>query len=53
MSRTSFATFGNELYSGKRSYPFVAKRNLWFLIAAIAVLISIIIPSLEASILGL
>jgi preprotein translocase subunit SecF len=44
MSRTSFATFGNELYSGKRSYPFVAKRNLWFLIAGIAVLISIIIP---------
>lgn len=27
MSRTSFATFGNELYSGKRSYPFVAKRD--------------------------
>ncbi|BBE22662.1 protein-export membrane protein SecF [Arthrobacter sp. MN05-02] len=44
MSRTSFATFGNELYSGKRSYPFVAKRNLWFLIAGLAVLISIIIP---------
>ncbi|MBG6224877.1 preprotein translocase subunit SecF [Arthrobacter sp. CAN_A2] len=44
MSRTNFATFGNELYSGKRSYPFVAKRNLWFLIAGIALLISIIIP---------
>ncbi|MHA7238874.1 protein translocase subunit SecF [Arthrobacter sp. TMS1-12-1] len=44
MSRTNFATFGNELYSGKRSYPFVAKRNLWFLIAGVALLISIIIP---------
>ncbi|MHA7283829.1 protein translocase subunit SecF [Arthrobacter sp. TMS2-4] len=44
MSRTNFATFGNELYSGKRSYPFVGKRNLWFLIAGIALLISIIIP---------
>ena len=44
MSRTNFATFGNELYSGKRSYPFVARRNLWFLIAGIALLISIIIP---------
>lgn len=44
MSRTNFATFGNELYSGKRSYPFVAKRNIWFLIAGLAVLVSIIIP---------
>ncbi|WP_394251579.1 protein translocase subunit SecF [Arthrobacter pityocampae] len=44
MSRTNFATFGNELYSGKRSYPFIARRNLWFLIAGIALLISIIIP---------
>ncbi len=44
MSRTSFATFGNELYSGKRSYPFVGKRNLWFLIAGLAILISLIIP---------
>lgn len=44
MSRTNFATFGNELYSGKRSYPFVGKRRVWFLIAALAVLVSIVIP---------
>ncbi|TDK23991.1 protein translocase subunit SecF [Arthrobacter crusticola] len=44
MKRSSFADFGNELYSGKRSYPFVAKRNLWFIIAAAAVLLSLIIP---------
>ncbi|WP_051476847.1 protein translocase subunit SecF [Arthrobacter sp. Br18] len=44
MRGTSFSRFGNELHSGKRSYPFVAKRNLWFLIAGIAVLVSIIIP---------
>lgn len=44
MSRTNFATFGNELYSGKRSYPFVGKRKVWFLIAALAVLVSIVIP---------
>ncbi|MDQ6752606.1 MAG: protein translocase subunit SecF [Actinomycetota bacterium] len=41
---TSFATFGNELYSGKRSYNFVAKRKIWFTIAAVAVLLSILIP---------
>lgn len=44
MSRFSFAEFGNELYSGKRSYPFVGKRNLWFLIAGAAVLLSLLIP---------
>ncbi|MBE0011465.1 MULTISPECIES: protein translocase subunit SecF [unclassified Arthrobacter] len=44
MRGNSFARFGNDLYSGKRSYPFVAKRNLWFTIAAVAVLVSIIIP---------
>jgi preprotein translocase subunit SecF len=44
MKRISFATFGNELYTGKRSYPFVAKRRVWFLIAGIALLISILIP---------
>ncbi|MHA7264138.1 protein translocase subunit SecF [Arthrobacter sp. TMN-37] len=44
MKRSSFADFGNELYSGKRSYPFVAKRNLWFIIAGAAVLLSLIIP---------
>jgi preprotein translocase subunit SecF len=44
MKRSSFADFGNELYSGKRSYPFVAKRNLWFIISAAAVLLALIIP---------
>ncbi|EMY35738.1 preprotein translocase subunit SecF [Arthrobacter crystallopoietes BAB-32] len=40
----NFAKFGNELYSGKRSYPFVAKYKLWFIIAGAAVLLSLIIP---------
>lgn len=40
----SFATFGNELYTGKRSYNFVGGKKLWFLIAAIAVALSILIP---------
>ena len=42
----SFATFGNELYTGERSYEFVGKRKIWFGIAGIAVLLSILIPLL-------
>ncbi|MDJ0315938.1 protein translocase subunit SecF [Arthrobacter antibioticus] len=40
----SFATFGNELYTGERSYEFVGKRKIWFGIAGIAVLLSILFP---------
>lgn len=41
---TSLATWGNELYTGKRSYPFTGKRKLWFAIAAVLVLLSILVP---------
>ena len=44
---TSFANFGNELYSGKRSYNFVGKRKIWFTIALVCVLLSIVIPVLK------
>ncbi len=40
----SFATFGNELYTGKRSYDFVGAKKIWFLIAGAAVLLSILLP---------
>ncbi|GAB3522512.1 protein translocase subunit SecF [Arthrobacter monumenti] len=40
----SFATFGNELYTGKRSYDFVGKRKLWFSITLVLIVVSIIIP---------
>ncbi|MHA7223161.1 protein translocase subunit SecF [Arthrobacter sp. RHLT1-20] len=40
----SFANFGNELYTGKRSYDFVASKKIWFLIAAVAVALSILLP---------
>ena len=36
----SFAAFGNQLYTGERSLPFVQKRRLWYVIAAAAVLLS-------------
>ncbi|GAA3280227.1 protein translocase subunit SecF [Paenarthrobacter aurescens] len=41
---TSFATFGHELYTGKRSYNFVNSKKIWFVIAAVAVALSILVP---------
>ncbi|MGO2634073.1 MAG: protein translocase subunit SecF [Galactobacter sp.] len=38
------AEWGNDLYTGKRSYDFVGKRKLWFLIAALLVVASVLIP---------
>jgi preprotein translocase subunit SecF len=37
----SFAAFGNDLHSGKRSIDFVGRSKLWFTIAAVACLVSI------------
>ncbi|MFC9772773.1 MULTISPECIES: protein translocase subunit SecF [unclassified Pseudarthrobacter] len=41
---SGFANFGNELYTGKRSYEFVGSKKIWFLIALVGVALSIIIP---------
>jgi preprotein translocase subunit SecF len=40
----SFATFGNDLYTGARSYDFVGRRKLWYLIAGVLVGLSVILP---------
>ena len=37
----SFATFGNDLYTGRRSIDFVGRRKLWYTIAVVAVLLSL------------
>ncbi len=42
----SFATFGNELHTGERSYEFVAKRKIWFSVTLAAVALSILLPLL-------
>jgi len=42
----NLATWGNELYTGKRSYQFVGRRRLWFLIAGVLVLLSLLVPVL-------
>jgi len=35
---------GNNLYTGKTSFPFVGRRRLWFIIAAILVIGSALVP---------
>jgi preprotein translocase subunit SecF len=36
--------FGNDLYTGARSFDFVGKRKIWYSIAIIMVVVSILIP---------
>ena len=43
----SFSEFGNDLYTGKRSFDVVGKRRIWFSIAALLVLISVLVPSIR------
>jgi len=40
----SMSQIGNDLYTGKTSLPFVGRRNLWFIIAALLVLGSLLVP---------
>jgi preprotein translocase subunit SecF len=40
----SLNQLGNDLYSGKTSFPFVGKPRLWFIIAAILVIGSALVP---------
>jgi len=42
-----FAKFGNDLYTGARSVDFVGKRRIWYTIAAVMVLASVVIPILR------
>ena len=45
MSR--FSDFGNDLYSGKRSIDFVGRRKYWYAIAALAVILAVLVPTLR------
>jgi len=40
----SMSQLGNELYSGKTSFPFVGRRRLWFILAAVLVIASALVP---------
>jgi preprotein translocase subunit SecF len=38
------SNLGNDLYSGKKSFPFVGRRRVWFIIAAVLVIASALVP---------
>ncbi|MCU1513746.1 MAG: Preprotein translocase subunit SecF [Microbacteriaceae bacterium] len=40
----SFSQFGNDLYTGKRSYNIVGRRTIWYGIAALMILIAVVVP---------
>lgn len=40
----SFSQFGNDLYTGKRSYDIVGRRKIWYSVAAVLILIMVIVP---------
>ncbi len=41
---SGLVTFGNDLYTGARSYDFVGKRRIWYAIAAVIIAVSVIVP---------
>ena len=43
----SFAQFGNDLHTGKRSFNIVGRRKLWYTIAAVMMFIAIVGPFLR------
>ncbi|MGN6408123.1 MAG: protein translocase subunit SecF, partial [Curtobacterium sp.] len=43
----SFSQFGSDLYTGKRSYDIVGRRKTWYVIAIIAVVVSLAVPWLR------
>ena len=40
----SFSTFGNDLYTGRRSINFVGRRRVWYIIAAVLIVASVVGP---------
>ena len=40
-------TFGNDLYTGKRSFNFVGGRKKWYAIAAVLIILSVAVPLLR------
>ena len=43
----SFSEFGNDLYTGKRSFDFVGKTKMWFTIAIVMVALALVGPFLR------
>lgn len=45
MSR--FSDFGNDLYTGKRSINFVGRRKVFYIVAAVMIVLAVVLPSLR------
>src|ERR1700749_3324985 len=45
----SFSKFGNDLYTGARSYNIIGRRPIWFSIAGALILIAILGPVFKGS----
>ena len=43
----SFTQFGNDLYTGARAIDFIGRRRRWYLLSAVLVLLSIVVPILR------
>jgi preprotein translocase subunit SecF len=43
----SLVKFGNDLYTGERSFGFVRRRTLWYAIAGVLIVISVLVPILR------
>lgn len=41
---SKFSDFGNALYSGERSFNFIGKRKIWYAIAALMIVLSVVLP---------
>ena len=42
-----FSTLGNSLYTGEKSIDFVGRRKIWYSIAAVVLLLSVLLPALR------
>lgn len=40
----SFSKFGNDLYTGARSYDIIGRRRIWYAIAVVMILCAVIVP---------
>jgi preprotein translocase subunit SecF len=43
----SFSKFGNDLYTGEVSVNFIGRRKVWYVLAAVLLVVSIVVPALR------
>lgn len=53
MARGGFAQWGNDLYTGRRSYPIIQKRRVWFSIVGLFSVASILVLVFQGLNLGI